>query len=73
MGNNIKKLTKQEILAYYHALAYPEQTEGALPVPPDLRLKAFEKLVQWQGVKVPGSVTDGAKPQKYVIEIRTQE
>lgn len=73
-ARSAKKLTKAEILDYYRTLAYPDTAPGGkLFVPPDLRLKAFEKLLQWQGVTAPATVTDDLANVKYVLEIRRQD
>lgn len=67
--NKIKKLTKAEVVQYYHRMAYPEQY-GITFIPADLQQKAFEKLLNWQGVKVPETVKEENKLQKMTFEVR---
>lgn len=66
--NKIKKLTKNEVIAYYARLAYPEQY-GINFVPVDMQVKAFEKLLSWQGCKIPEQVKDDKKLEKMIFEI----
>lgn len=66
------RLTRDQILDYYKAMAYPKANDP-LVVPSDLRLKAFEKYVQWLEIAPPTTVVDERTPQKMIIEIKTRE
>lgn len=65
----IKKLTKQEIIEYYHKLSYPEQYDIDF-VPHDMKLKSFEKMLTWMNIRIPEEAKED-KPVKMVFEIVT--
>jgi hypothetical protein len=67
-----KRLTKEQIIEYYSRLAFPSSQDNYF-VPVDLRMKAFEKLLQFQEIPIPSSVEHDGKPQKWIIEIKQAE
>ena len=68
----IKKRTKNQVIEYYYRLAYPEEYEIDY-VPVDLKMKSFEKLLSWQGVKIPEQVKEDKKMGKMLFEIIVKE
>jgi len=69
---SIRKLTKDEIIEYYHRIAYPEKYNVDF-VPVDMKVKAFDKLLSWMEVKIPEQVKEDKKMEKMVFEIRCVE
>ena len=69
MKNKIKKLKKQDIIAYYTKLAFPKEN-GLDFVPVDLQMKAMDKLLAWMGVQLPETVLEEKKLEKMTFEIR---
>lgn len=67
-SNRVKKLSKKEIINYYHCLAFPQHY--GLEVPIDQQVRAFEKLLQWQGVKVPEVSKEDRRLDKMVLQIK---
>lgn len=72
MTKKIKKLTKAEIVQYYHKLSFPKEYNIDF-VPVDLQLKSFEKLLAWQGVQIPEQVKEDKKLEKMTFEIVVKE
>jgi len=66
---SIRKLKPREIMEYYYRLSYPEQF-GIDYVPVDMRMRAFSKLLAWQGIHEPAEAKDD-KPQKMIFQIVT--
>lgn len=64
----IRKLTKDEIIEYYHRISHPHLYNLDY-VPVEMQVKAFEKLLNWQEIPMPEQVKDEKKLSKMTFQI----